>query len=71
MKNKISEHYESLTRKQKKIANYILDNMNDVIFDNVTFIAEQTGTSVASVVRFTNALGYQGFPQLKDDLINY
>ncbi len=71
MKNKISEHYENLTRKQKKIANYILDNMNDVIFDNVNFIAEQTGTSVASVVRFANALGYQGFPQLKEDLITY
>jgi DNA-binding MurR/RpiR family transcriptional regulator len=71
MKNKISEQYESLTKQQKKIASYILDNMNDVIFDNVTFLAEQTGTSVASVVRFANALGYSGFPQLKEDLINY
>ena len=71
MKNKISEHYDSLTKQQKKIASYILDNMNDVIFDNVTFLAEQTGTSVASVVRFANALGYSGFPQLKEDLINY
>lgn len=71
MKNKISEYYDSLTKQQKKIASYILDNMNDVIFDNVTFLAEQTGTSVASVVRFANALGYSGFPQLKEDLINY
>ncbi|MCF7947053.1 MAG: MurR/RpiR family transcriptional regulator [Spirochaetia bacterium] len=71
MKNKISEQYDSLTKQQKKIATYILDNMNDVIFENVTFLAEQTGTSVASVVRFANALGYDGFPQLKEDLINY
>ena len=71
MRNKISTYYDSFTKQQKKIANYILDNMNDVIFDNVTYLAEQTGTSVASVVRFANALGYSGFPQLKEDLINY
>lgn len=71
MKNKISLQYDSLTRQQKKIANYILDNMNDVIFDNVTYLAGQIGTSVASIVRFANALGYSGFPQLKEDLISY
>jgi DNA-binding MurR/RpiR family transcriptional regulator len=71
VKNKITTHYASLTPQQKKIANYILDNLNDVIFNNVSYLAEKADTSVASVIRFARALGYEGFPQLKDDLIEY
>jgi len=71
VKNKITTHYKILTPQQKKIANYILDNMNDVIFNNVSYLAEMAETSVASVIRFAQALGYPGFPQLKEDLIQY
>lgn len=71
MKHKITENYNKLTPQQKKIGNYILDNLNDVIFNNVSYLAEKADTSVASVVRFAHALGYSGFPQLKDELIDY
>lgn len=71
IKEKIASQYEQFTRQQKKISAYILDHMNEVIFYNVTLLAKQAGTSVASVVRFANTLGYSGFPQLRDDLIEF
>lgn len=51
----------TLTKTQKMIARYILDNSADACFMTSTEIAEQLGVSESSVIRFSRSLGFSGF----------
>ena len=50
-----------LTKTQRMIATYILDNSADACFMTSTEIAETLGVSESSVIRFSRSLGYSGF----------
>jgi DNA-binding MurR/RpiR family transcriptional regulator len=66
----ITEHikgsYKVLSRNHKKVADYFVDNFDKIPFLNVQDIAKSTGTSVASVVRFAQRIGFDGFSELRD-----
>ncbi len=68
MKEKIVEHYEKMSKTQKKIANYVLQNITAVSYYNIQQLAEAAGTSEASILRFCNFLGYKGFPEFKKEV---
>jgi len=68
---KILTHYDSLSKLQKRIADYIVANLGEVVFTSVTNLSEILGVSDATIVRFAQELGYSGFPELKDELIKY
>ena len=50
-----------LTKTQKIIAGFILDNSADACFMTSTDIASVLGVSESSVIRFSRSLGFQGF----------
>lgn len=54
-------HNATLTKTQKMIAKYILDNSADACFMTSTEIALKLGVSESSVIRFSRSLGYSGF----------
>ncbi len=58
----------TLTKTQKMIARYILDNSADACFMTSTEIAEQLGVSESSVIRFSRSLGYSGFMAFQKSL---
>lgn len=66
IKDKIKGKYNSLPRNHKKIADYFIDNFDRIPFLNVQNIAKSTGTSVASVVRFAQRVGFEGFSEMRD-----
>ncbi len=66
IKEKIKGKYNSLPRNQKKVADYFIDNFDRIPFLNVQDIAKSTGTSVASVVRFAQRAGFEGFSEIRD-----
>lgn len=66
IKEKITGKYNSLPRNQKKVADYFIDNFDRIPFLNVQDIAKSTGTSVASVVRFAQRAGFEGFSEIRD-----
>ncbi len=68
---KILSHYDSFSGLQKKIADYIVSNLGEVVFASVTSLSERLGVSDATIVRFAQELGYSGFPELKEELIKY
>jgi DNA-binding MurR/RpiR family transcriptional regulator len=68
---KILASYDSMSRQQKKIADCIISNMNEVVFYSITKFAEKLDVSEATIVRFSQNLGYKGFPELKRDLVYY
>lgn len=54
-------HSSELTKTQKMIARFILDNSSDACFMTSTDIAARLGVSESSVIRFSRSLGFQGF----------
>lgn len=58
----------NLTKTEKKIADYILDNVNEIIYESIQNIASNTNTSPAALIRLSKKLGYSGFSELKLDL---
>ena len=52
-----------LTNSETKIADYMFQYYPEVVFENVTSIAEKAGVSKASVVRFMQRLGYKNYAQ--------
>jgi len=65
---RIHKGFAGLSKNQKKVAEYIGRNGAMVSFDSVKQLAKKVGVSESSVVRFAQALGYDGYPQLRRDL---
>lgn len=59
---------ETLTPKQKEIAKYILDNPYFTSYASANELGEKNNTTAATVVRFAQSLGYDGYNQLQDAL---
>ena len=66
IKEKIQNKFEELPKNQRKIANYFVDNFDKVSFLTVHDISLTTGASVASVVRFSQRIGFSGFSELRE-----
>jgi len=66
----IKKHLHSLSNSQKSIAQYILSNYKKAAFLNSIELAQVTGVSNPTVIRFATALGYTGYPQFQAALQN-
>jgi DNA-binding MurR/RpiR family transcriptional regulator len=55
----------SLRESERKIAEYVLGNASEVVYLSITELADRTGTSEATVIRFARALDYSGYAALK------
>nr|WP_307776147.1 MurR/RpiR family transcriptional regulator [uncultured Cetobacterium sp.] len=62
---KLKELKESFTKNEKKISEYLLDNIEEIKNLNTYELAIKCGVSQASVVRFSKKLGFKGFPEFK------
>jgi DNA-binding MurR/RpiR family transcriptional regulator len=58
---KIRDRKESLTPVEKLVADYILENLEDIPHLSIKSLALLTNTSDASVLRFCKTLGYNGY----------
>ncbi|WP_243334767.1 MurR/RpiR family transcriptional regulator [Mesoterricola sediminis] len=58
-----------LSSSQRRIADCILARMGDAAFWGVEEMAEHSQSSVATVVRFAQKLGYSGFLELRQALV--
>ena len=65
---KIRGAYSTLKKTEKRIANVVLQNPEEVINLSVTELAEKSSASESSVVRFCKSLGYKGYYELKISL---
>lgn len=59
----IAEKLPEMSRAQRKIAKYVLNNPEAVPFFTVGKLAKMTGVSEATVVRFAMFLGFSGYPE--------
>ncbi len=68
LEKRISNNLDSFSDKQIQLARFILDNKLFVSFATAQQIAEKADASAATVVRFAQSLGYEGFSNLQQDL---
>jgi DNA-binding MurR/RpiR family transcriptional regulator len=61
----ISERFSSLTKSEKRIANYLNQNQDEAAFLSAGEIAEQLELSEATMVRFARNLGFDGYPAMR------
>jgi DNA-binding MurR/RpiR family transcriptional regulator len=66
VRERIRKHYETLSKNNLAIADWMMENFEAVPFMSVQELAERIGLSVASIVRFSQRIGYSGFSDLKD-----
>ncbi len=68
---KIKAVYDSLKTAEKKAVDFILDSPEEIKKLTIVDFANKAGCSEATVVRLAKRLGYDGFPELKDDFSGY
>ncbi len=64
----IEAAYPSLSKSQKRIADYYLYNYDQAVFMTAKKLAQRLGISESTVVRFAVTVGYKGFPKLQEHL---
>ena len=62
---RIKEEYRKLTKSEKKVADYFIENYKDAKNESTQSIAVATDTSPATVIRFVKTLKFDGLQQLK------
>ena len=67
----IRDRHSGLNETNKKIADFILQNPEMAIFSSLIEISKNVGVSDATLIRFARELGYKGFKELREDLLDY
>ncbi len=67
-REKIREYYDNLSRSYRKVADYIMSNYYEVSFMTAAQLAYAVGVDTTTVVRFSQRLGYNGYPELLNDV---
>jgi DNA-binding MurR/RpiR family transcriptional regulator len=65
LREAITSSFSGLTKKRREVARFVLDNEYFIAFASVAEVAQKAGVSTATVVRFCQALGYEGYPHLQ------
>lgn len=61
----IHSRYNSFTNTEKKVADYILENIKDVIYMSITDLADACNVGESSVFRFCKTMDLKGYQEFK------
>lgn len=61
----INSHYPSLTNSEQKVALYVLENLEKVIYFSVTDLSIEVGVGETTVLRFCRKIGLKGYQEFK------
>ncbi|WP_439599541.1 MurR/RpiR family transcriptional regulator [Devosia sp.] len=62
----IAARAPTLPRRLTQVASFALDNPDDIAFGTAASVAQRSGVQPSTLVRFSQALGYQGFSDLQE-----
>lgn len=68
---KMRQHYPTLSKGQKQIATFILENYDRAAFLTAARLGELADVSESTVVRFASTMGFRGYPALQRALQEY
>lgn len=64
-RQRLEDHLPSFTKSQQRIASYLLASYDEAAFLPVADLARRVNVSEATLVRFAQAIGYDGFRDLR------
>ena len=65
LSDEIRSRFDEFSRSQKDVGQYIVDHLDEAAFHTAEELARRANTSSSTVVRFAQALGFEGFPELQ------
>lgn len=65
---RLKEGADTFSRNQRALARHVLKNYESVAFATVSQLAEASGVSEATVVRFARALDFSGYPAFQNEV---
>lgn len=65
---RIRKERSNMSKSFAKLADYLLDNYVEAAFMTASELAHTLNLDAATVVRFSQHLGYQGFPELQNEI---
>jgi len=65
----ILERYEGFSKSQKRVADYVVTHLHEVLYFPMARLVDDVGVSQATIVRFAQSLGFDGFNGLRDSLL--
>ena len=68
LKDTIRQRHAELSPLLQQAARFVVDRPNEVVTASMRTVATRSGIPPATLVRFAQALGFDGWPQLKDAL---
>ena len=68
LSSRINDKYKSMSKGQKLLAAYIMDNYDKAVFLTAAKLGTVVGVSESTVVRFATNLGYKGYPEFQQAL---
>ncbi len=69
LKALIQRKYDGLPENQRKVADFLIQNIREAPFLSVMEIEDRSGASKATVVRLAQSLGFSGFLEMRAELI--
>ena len=60
---RINQQYSKMSKGQKRLASYILENYDKAVFLTASKLGKLVGVSESTTVRFATQLGYKGYPE--------
>jgi DNA-binding MurR/RpiR family transcriptional regulator len=66
--SKLQNALPSMSEAKRSIAEYLMENWQEVVFFSASKLARKVGVSESVVVRLAQDLGYTGFPDLQEEL---
>lgn len=67
----IKERYADLSETNKKIADFIAQNLAMATFSTLSDLSKQIGVSDTTLIRFARAMEFKGYQDLREALIDY
>lgn len=65
LQDDIYARYDSLSKRLKQVARYVLDNPDSVALDTIVTIGSRAEVPPSTLIRFANAFGFSGFNEMK------
>lgn len=65
---KLNTFYEDFTPSHTKIANYLIENMDQCAFSTLEELSSQINVSTTTVIRFARVIGYSGYAEMQKDI---
>ena len=70
LKGKILDAYQLLPANQQRVADFILNQPHDLAFLTTDSLSKTLKVSKATIVRFAQSLGYRGFTELQNEVLD-